>query len=90
MDEENKTEQTVEVDVKEMKKRIDFTFYSNIALVGSSNVDFFIDFVQSPPEEDDAFSTVRVFMAPDHAKKVLKALESVINSFEERKQAQEK
>jgi len=90
MNKENKTEQKMEADVKKMKKRIDFTFYSNLALVNCSDIDFCIDFTHGPPEEDDELSTVRIFMAPEHAKRVLKALESVINSFEERKQAQEK
>jgi len=45
MDEENKTEQTVE-----KIKRIDFTFYSNLAMVSCSESDFFIDFMQGPPE----------------------------------------
>ena len=83
MDEENKTEQTVE-----KIKRIDFTFYSNLAMVSCSNLDFFIDFVQSPPE-NGVLSTARIFMAPEHAKRVLKALEKVITEFEERKQVQE-
>jgi len=86
MGEENKTEQMVEVNLQE--KRIDFTFYSNLAIVGCSDMDFFIDFSQGPPE-DNVFSTVRIFMAPEHAQRVLKALENVINGFEERKQAQE-
>ncbi|PXF54883.1 MAG: hypothetical protein C4B59_17700 [Candidatus Methanogaster sp.] len=49
---------------------------------------FFIDFMQGPPE-GDALSTARIFMAPEHAKRVLKALEKVITEFEERKQVQE-
>ena len=88
MNEENKTEQMVEVNVQEKRNRIDFTFYSNLAIVGCSDMDFFIDFSQGPPE-DDVFSTVRIFMAPEHAQRVLKALENVINGFEERKQARE-
>ncbi len=83
MDEENKTGQTVE-----KIKRIDFTFYSNLAMVSCSDSDFFIDFMQGPPE-GDALSTARIFMAPEHAKRVLKALEKVITEFEERKQVQE-
>ncbi|KAF5415426.1 MAG: hypothetical protein C5S48_05810 [Candidatus Methanogaster sp.] len=83
MDKENKTEQTAE-----KVKRIDFTFYSNLAMVSCSDSDFFIDFMQGPPE-GDALSTARIFMAPEHAKRVLKALEKVITEFEERKQVQE-
>ena len=82
MNEENKTEQTAE-----KTKKIDFTFYSNLAMVSCSESDFFIDFMQGPPE-GEALSTARVFMAPEHAKRVLKALEKVITEFEERKQVQ--
>jgi hypothetical protein len=33
MNKENKNEQMAETDVKDVRKRIDFTFYSNLALV---------------------------------------------------------
>jgi len=67
----------IKVDLEKIKKRREFTFYSNIAGVTRSEMDFQIDFMQFPPEED-VVPTVKVFMSIAQAKKLSDALQSVL------------
>ncbi len=67
----------IKIDLEKIKRRRDFTFYSNIASVTRSEMDFQIDFMQFPPEED-VVPAVRIFMSIVQAKKLSDALQSVL------------
>lgn len=79
----------IKIDLEKIKHRRDFTFYSNIASVTRSEMDFQIDFMQFPPEEE-IVPTVRVFMSNAQAKKLSDALQSVLAASPEISIAEEK
>jgi len=81
----------VKIDLEKIKHRRDFTFYSNVASVTRSEIDFQLDFMQFPPEEG-LVPTVRIFMTTSQAKKLSDILQNVlamspegISSAEEKK-----
>ncbi len=79
----------IKIDLETIKHRRDFTFYSNIASVTRSEMDFQIDFMQFPPE-GEVVPTVRIFMSIPQAKKLSDALQSVLATSPEVSIAEEK
>lgn len=65
-----------EIDVNNVKNRIDYTFYSNVLNVNRSNVDAYIDFMRFPLE-DDLAPTVRIFLSPSHLKEFIGILNNL-------------
>jgi hypothetical protein len=63
----------LKIDSDKIKKRRDFTFYSNVASVTRSEVDFQLDFMQFPPEED-VVPTVRILMTNGQEKKTFRGI----------------
>ena len=56
--------------------------YSNLAIITHSNAEFVIDFVRIMPGVPKAKVKSRVLLTPQHAKRLLKALEDNVNKFE--------
>jgi hypothetical protein len=50
-----------------IKPRLDYRFYSNILNITVTGSDAFIDFMQFPPENNEA-PTVRVYLSHEHLK----------------------
>jgi hypothetical protein len=65
------------IDFDKIKKRRDFTFYSNLASVTRSEIDCQLDFMQFP-SEGDLVPDVKIFMTIPQAKKLLDALQNVL------------
>ncbi|EMR04057.1 DUF3467 domain-containing protein [Cesiribacter andamanensis] len=67
--------------------------YSNLAMVAHSNSEFVIDFIRLMPGVPKAKVKARVILTPEHAKRLLQALNDNIqkyeNSFGDIKQADE-
>lgn len=57
--------------------------YSNLAIITHSNSEFVIDFVRVMPGIPKAKVKSRIVLTPDHAKRLLAALNDNINKFEE-------
>jgi len=57
--------------------------YSNLAIITHSNSEFVIDFVRVMPGVPKAKVKSRIVLTPDHAKRLLMALNDNINKFEE-------
>ncbi len=57
--------------------------YSNLAIITHSNSEFVIDFVRVMPGVPKAKVKSRIVLTPDHAKRLLLALNDNINKFEE-------
>lgn len=60
----------------ELKKRIDYRFYTNVLKIVTSNQDAYIDFMQFPVENNEV-PTVRVYMTHEHLKKFNEALKEL-------------
>lgn len=56
--------------------------YSNLALITHSNSEFVIDFIKVMPGVPKAKVKSRVFLTPQHAKRLLRALGENVQKFE--------
>lgn len=56
--------------------------YSNLAIITHSNTEFVLDFVRLMPGVPKAKVKSRVIMTPQHAKRLLRALQDNIGKFE--------
>ncbi|MCO6500166.1 MAG: DUF3467 domain-containing protein [Vicingus serpentipes] len=56
--------------------------YSNLAIISHSSSEFVIDFIKVMPGMPKAKVKSRVLMTPEHAKRLMNALEDNIQKFE--------
>ncbi len=56
--------------------------YSNMAMITHSNTEFVLDFIRLMPGVPKAKVKSRIVMTPQHAKRLLKALNENISKFE--------
>ncbi len=56
--------------------------YSNLAIITHSNTEFVVDFVRLMPGVPKAKVKARVILTPQHAKRLMKALQDNISKFE--------
>lgn len=56
--------------------------YSNLAIITHSSSEFVIDFIRVMPGVPKAKVKSRIVLTPEHAKRLLKALEDNISKFE--------
>ncbi len=66
----------------ELSEEIAEGIYSNLAIISHSNSEFVIDFIKVMPGMPKAKVKSRILMTPEHAKRLLNALEDNINKFE--------
>ena len=57
--------------------------YSNLAMIAHSNSEFVIDFIRLMPGVPKAKVKARVVVTPEHAKRLLMALQDNIRKYEE-------
>ncbi|MFP4621251.1 MAG: DUF3467 domain-containing protein [Bacteroidales bacterium] len=57
--------------------------YSNLAVINHSSSEFILDFIRVMPGVHKADVKSRVILTPEHAKRVLKALQGNIQKYEE-------
>ena len=57
--------------------------YSNLAIINHSNTEFVVDFVNIMPGVPKARVKSRIILTPQHAKRLLRALEDNISRFEQ-------
>lgn len=55
--------------------------YSNMAMISHSSADFIIDFLRTLPNANPSLRS-RIVMAPEHAKRLLLALQDNIQKYE--------
>lgn len=84
MDDQNKDpkqdeEQQMNV---ELSEEIAQGIYSNLAIITHSSSEFVFDFVRIVPGVNKAKVKSRIIMSPEHAKRLMKALQENINKFE--------
>jgi len=66
----------------ELSEEIAEGIYSNLAILSHSNSEFVFDFIKVMPGLPKAKVQSRVFMTPEHAKRLLAALQDNIQKFE--------
>ncbi|MBC8343409.1 MAG: DUF3467 domain-containing protein [Bacteroidetes bacterium] len=66
----------------ELPEEIAEGLYSNLAIITHSNQEFVIDFIRIMPGIPKAKVKSRIVLSPQHAKRLLGALQENINKFE--------
>ena len=66
----------------ELSEEIAEGIYSNLAVITHSNSEFVVDFIKVMPGVPKAKVKSRVFLTPQHAKRLMRALNDNINKFE--------
>lgn len=67
----------------ELKEDIAMGTYANLAIITHSSSEFILDFVRVLPGVPKAPVESRVILAPEHAKRLLHALEENIEKYEQ-------
>jgi len=67
----------------ELSEEIAEGVYSNLAIITHSNSEFVVDFIRVMPGVPKAKVKSRIILTPEHAKRLLSALEDNIEKFEE-------
>ncbi|QJD96944.1 DUF3467 domain-containing protein [Mucilaginibacter robiniae] len=76
---ENNTENQLNI---ELTEDVAEGIYSNLAVITHSSAEFVIDFIRVMPGTPKAKVKSRIILSPEHAKRLLIALEDNINKFE--------
>ncbi len=66
----------------ELKEDIAQGIYSNLAIITHSSSEFVLDFIRVVPGVPKAGVQSRLIIAPEHAKRLLRALEENISKYE--------
>lgn len=79
MNKPNNNDQGLNIEISnEVAKGI----YSNLAIITHSSSEFVLDFVRILPGTPKAEVATRAIMAPEHAKRLLKALKDNVEKYE--------
>ena len=78
MEEQNENQLNIE-----LSEDIAEGIYANLAIITHSNQEFVLDFVRIMPGTPKAKVKSRIIITPEHAKRLLSALEDNIEKFEE-------
>ena len=81
MTDEKNTEKSVSLQV-DLKPEVASGVYSNLVLISHSHSDFVLDFARALPGLPKPEVASRVIMAPEHAKRLLAALQDNIYKYE--------
>ncbi len=66
----------------ELSEEIADGIYSNLAIISHSNSEFVLDFIKVMPGMPKAKVKSRVLMTPEHAKRLIHALQDNVEKFE--------
>lgn len=66
----------------ELKEEVALGTYSNLAIISHSSSEFILDFIRVMPGMPKANVQSRLILAPEHAKRLLQALEDNISKYE--------
>lgn len=80
--EEKKGQKQNQINI-ELSEEISEGVYANLAMIAHSNSEFVIDFIRLMPGVPKAKVKSRVVVTPEHAKRLLVALEDNINKYED-------
>ncbi|XHR95356.1 DUF3467 domain-containing protein [Mucilaginibacter sp. UC70_90] len=77
MEEQNENQLNIE-----LSEEIAEGIYSNLAIITHSNSEFVLDFIRVMPGVPKARVKSRIILTPEHAKRLLSALEDNIEKYE--------
>ncbi len=77
--EDNKKKNQINI---ELKEEVAQGTYSNLAIITHSSSEFVLDFIRVMPGIPKAEVKSRVILTPEHAKRLLKALQDNVSKFE--------
>ena len=66
----------------ELKEDVAQGTYANLAIISHSSSEFILDFIRVMPGVPKAGVQSRIILAPEHAKRLLRALEENIGKYE--------
>ncbi|MCD8184313.1 MAG: DUF3467 domain-containing protein [Bacteroides sp.] len=66
----------------ELKEEVAQGTYANLAIITHSSSEFILDFVRVMPGMSKAGVQSRIVLAPEHAKRLLRAIEDNISKYE--------
>lgn len=66
----------------ELKEEVAQGVYANLAIITHSSSEFILDFIRVMPGLPKAGVQSRVILAPEHAKRLLRALEENLSKYE--------
>lgn len=66
----------------ELKEEVAQGIYANLAVITHSSSEFIVDFIRVMPGMPKAGVQSRIVLAPEHAKRLLRALEDNIGKYE--------
>jgi len=66
----------------ELKEEVAQGTYANLAIITHSSSEFILDFIKVMPGMPKANVQSRIILAPEHAKRLLRALEENITKYE--------
>lgn len=78
MEEQNQNQLNIE-----LSEEVAEGIYSNLAIITHSNQEFVLDFIRVMPGTPKAKVKSRIIITPEHAKRLLIALEDNIEKYEE-------
>ena len=78
---QNRDNQENQIEI-ELSEEIAQGIYSNLAIISHSSSEFVLDFIRVVPGVSKAKVKSRIILTPDHAKRLLTALEENIEKFE--------
>ena len=81
MSEDDKKQEEGKLNI-ELTEEIAEGIYSNLAIISHSNAEFVFDFIKVMPGLPKAKVKSRIMMTPQHAKRLLRALQDNISKFE--------
>ncbi len=67
----------------ELSEEVAEGIYSNLVMIAHSNSEFVLDFIKMLPGVPKAKVKSRIILTPEHAKRLLKALDDNIQKFED-------
>ncbi|MEQ8715106.1 MAG: DUF3467 domain-containing protein [Cyclobacteriaceae bacterium] len=67
----------------ELPEEIAEGVYANLAMIAHSNSEFVVDFIRLMPGVPKAKVKSRIVLTPEHAKRLLQALEDNVNKYED-------
>lgn len=79
MEEQNKNNNQLQI---ELKEDVAQGIYANLAIITHSRTEFVMDFVRVMPGMPKANVQSRIVMVPEHAKRLLRALQDNISKYE--------
>jgi hypothetical protein len=79
---QNNSENQNQINI-ELSEEVAEGIYSNLAMIAHSNSEFVVDFIRLMPGVPKAKVKARIIVTPEHAKRLLGALQENIKKYEE-------